>query len=645
MGSTGDDETFWAALTRGPNQPIRRTPLTGVSSMSIAFHAVGTLRVPLLRRNVGLATLLLALTLVAGCSGDRSVGDPSNESGETSSAPSPTGPAAAQGTDDEWFVDRARETGLDFIHFNGASGEFYFPEIMGPGVGMLDYDNDGDLDIYFVQGQMLGAGKTLGDALFPPPGARAPKGRLYRNDLQESVDGKQTLAFTDVTDASGIVAGHYGMGVAAADVDNDGWVDLYLTNFGSNQLFHNNGDGTLTDVSETSGVDDTGWGVSASFFDYDRDGWLDLYVGNYANYTIEADTRCPGLTGGRDYCPPRVYRASPDRLYRNQGNGRFVDVTASALLGRQFGPALGVVTADFNGDGWVDIYVANDGEENQLWINRRDGTFVDVAVVSGAALSVDGAAEAGMGVDAGDFDSDGDEDLFITHLMNEGNNLYVNDGVGIFEDESARSGLGPSSLRYTGFGTAWFDFDNDGWLDVLAVNGTVTAVEGRAGEPFPYDLQKLLFRNLGDGRFENVTDQAGAVFQLSEVGRGAAFGDVDNDGDVDVLVGNNAGAARLLINTVGSDNHWLGVRLVGENGSRDMLGARVGVTGDDGSVLWRRARADGSYASANDPRVLVGLGESAAVVQVQVRWPSGRLEEWSEVAIDRWMTLQEGSGQ
>ena len=302
-----------------------------------------------------------------------------------------------------------------------------------------------------------------------------------------------------------------------------------------------------------------------------------------------------------------------------------------------------MATADYDGDGWLDIYVANDGSENLLWLNQQDGTFKNGALLSGAALSGLGAPEASMGVGAGDFDNDGDEDLFMTHLMTEGNNLYVNDGSGLFQDRSAPSELGFQSLPYTGWGTAWFDYDNDGWLDLLTVNGAVVAVEGRT-HPFPYDQRKTLFRNLGNGRFEDVTDQAGAVFELSEVGRGAAFGDVDNDGDVDVLVGNNSGPLRLLINTIGNRNHWVGLRLVGEVG-RDMLGARVAVVRADGSTLWRRAQSDGSYASANDPRVLVGLGSSAESPTVRVQWPSGRVEEFTGVSIDQWTTLTEDSGE
>ncbi len=579
-------------------------------------------------------TALLALGVV-GCAGD------SNRAG-SSARQEHTGAAPAQ---DEWFTDRAEATGLDFVHFNGASGQFYYPEILPPGVALFDYDNDGDLDVYVVQGRMLGPEKDPRTALVPPHDARPLTGRLFRNDLQVRGDGTRVLHFTDVTEQSGINANQYGLGVAAADVDNDGWVDLLLTNFGTNQLFHNNGDGTFTDVSSSKGIrSGPGVAVSAAFLDYDRDGWLDLYVGYNVNYTPKNDRKCPNAAGAPDYCPPQIYGGTRDRLYRNLGNGTFVDVSARALIGGKFGPALGVVTADFNGDGWIDIYVANDGEPNLLWINQHDGTFKETALIAGVALTAEGKAEASMGVDAGDFDGDGDEDLVMTELTGQGANLYVNDGSARFQDASAASSLGTFSLPYTGWGTAWFDFDNDGWLDLLIVNGTIIANEGATNQPFPYDQRKALFRNLGNGRFENVTDQAGAVFRLSESGRGAAFGDIDNDGDVDVVVGNDAGRLRLLVNNIGNRNHWLGMRIVGKQG-RDMLGARVAVIRNDGSRLWRRARSDGGYGSANDPRVLVGLGRSAEKPNVQVRWPNGQVEEWSDVAVDRWITLKEGTGR
>ena len=574
--------------------------------------------------------LLITAVILVGCE----TGEPQ----ETLTPASNSAPPAA--SDGDWFVDRAPAVGLHFSYFNGMSGSYYFPEMLPGGVAFLDYDNDGDLDVYFVQGQMLPEGKPISSALLQPAPQLVPlKGRLFRNDLNPGATG---LRFTDVTEASGIDARGYGMGVAAGDVNNDGCTDLYLTYYGPNQLYRNNCDGTFSDASR--GVDDPGWSVSASFVDYDRDGWLDLYVGNYVEWTVESDKPCTGLTGRRDYCTPKVYVPQADRLYHNRGNGTFEDVTAKALAGGPFGPALGVVAADFNRDGWPDIYVANDGAENLVWMNQKNGTFKNAGLLSGAALTGDGKAEASMGVDAGDFDNDGDDDLAVTVLPAEGSNLFVNNGVGQFEDLSAQSQLGPQSLGYSGFGTAWIDYDNDGWLDLLAVNGAIEAIKGRPeGTPFPYDERKLLFRNLRNGRFENVTGQAGGAFRLSEVSRGAAFGDVDNDGDIDLVINNIHSPARLLINQAANGRHWLGLRLVGGGGrGRDMLGARVEVVRADGVTLHRRAHADGSYASASDPRVLVGLGDATGVARIRIIWPNGAAEERSDVPIDRWTTISQG---
>jgi hypothetical protein len=546
---------------------------------------------------------------------------------------------------EHWFTDEPAP-GLNFTHFNGMSGELYYPEIMPPGVALFDYDNDGDLDVFVVQGRMLGS-KPIDRAWLPPRGEPLIGGRLFRNDLATAADGGRTLRFTDVTERSGIRARGYGMGVAAGDYNNDGCVDVYVTNLGSNQLFRNSCDGTFTDVTAASRIASPGWSVSAAFVDFDRDGWLDLFVGHYVNYRVEADVKCFGLAGGRDYCPPHVYTAQPSKLYRNNRDGTFSDVTARAGLSSEFGPALGVATADFNGDGWIDIYVANDGQQNQLWINQRSGTFKNTALLAGAALGASGEAKSSMGVDAGDFDNDGDEDLFITELTGQGADLYVNVGSSVFEERSARAGLRQPTMPFTGFGAAWLDIDNDGWLDLVTVNGAVTQNADAAArrERFALQQPKQAFRNLGNGRFEDVTTRAGPAFTRAEVSRGAAFGDIDNDGDIDVLVGNASGPLRLLLNGIGQRRHWIGLRLVGRDGRRDMIGARVAVTRADGRTLWRRARSDGSYASANDPRVLAGLGDTDRSVTARVIWPDGRTETWSGLAVDRYVTVREGTGR
>ena len=522
------------------------------------------------------------------------------------------------------------------------AGELYFCEVVGAGGGFLDFDGDGDLDIYLVQGQFLDErGKK---PLYPPHGPLPLRDRLYRND---SVAGSGAVpSFTDVTESSGIDARGYGMGVAVGDVDNDGHPDLYVTNLGSNQLWRNLGDGRFEDVTEAAGCDDDRWSASAAFLDYDRDGWLDLFVTNYVDFRLDNNKECFTDTGGRDYCGPKSYAPVPDRLFHNRGDGTFEDVTVTSQVARTYGSGLGVVCADFDDDGWIDIYVANDGMENQLWRNLGNGKFEDIAVFSGCAMNADAGVEAGMGVDAADIDGDGDEDLIVTHLTHETNTVYINQGNAEFLDHSIATGLGMPSWNQTGFGAAWFDYDGDGLLDLLVVNGAVKGIARlqRAGDPFPLREPNQLFRNLGGLRFAEVSGSAGAALAHVEVSRGAVFGDVDNDGDLDVLITNNSGPPRLLLNQVGNSHRWIGMRLAGGAGRRDMLGARVMVELASGRIT-RRARSDGSFLSASDPRVLVGLGGAPRVERVVVAWPDGSAEEWPELAIGHWHELVQGSGR
>ena len=543
------------------------------------------------------------------------------------------------------FQEVAEQVGLRFQHYNGMTGKMYLPEITGSGVALFDFDNDGDLDVFLVQGNVLEPNTKPAGTQFPWRGPASPRGRLFRNDLVIGKDGRRTLKFTDVTEKSGIVAAGYGMGVATGDINNDGWPDLYLSNLGPNQMFLNKGDGTFAEVTKKTGTDDPRWSTSAAFFDYDRDGWLDLMVVNYANFSPANSPTCYAATSARDYCTPRVFRAPGNRLFHNKGNGEFEDVTVAAGVDKEFGHGLGLVTADFDGDGWIDIYVANDGDPNQLWINQKNGTFKNEALLAGAAVNRDGKPEAGMGVDAGDFDGNGTEDIFVTHLMDETNTLYTNLGKGLFEDRTREAGLGMPGHRLTGFGTLFFDYDNDGWPDLLIANGAVQLSPElvRRGDPFPLGQPNQLFHNDGKGKFVEVSDQAGRAFQLLEVSRGAAFGDIDNDGDPDVLVTNNNGPARLFLNQVGNRNHWLGLRLISKQGGRDALGAQVEIIISKDHVLWRRARTDGSYLSANDPRVLAGLGPSVSVEAVRVHWPDGSIAEWTDPPIDRYSTWKQGT--
>jgi hypothetical protein len=436
------------------------------------------------------------------------------------------------------------------------------------------------------------------------------------------------------------------MGAAVGDYDNDGDLDLYGANFGPNVLYRNNGQGTFTDVTAEAGVNDPRWSTSAAFTDYDRDGDLDLFVANYIDFTLKGNKRCYTPTGEVDFCSPSSYRPAPARLFRNQGDGKFVDVTQTSGIGSAFGPGLGVTCADFNNDGWVDIYVANDGAANLLWVNKGDGTFEEAGLMAGAAYGADGVARAGMGVTAGDFDNDGAEDILVTNLTREGSTLYRNNGRGEFHDATQEFDLTRPSFLSTGFGVGWFDYDNDGWLDIFSANGSVTLMPSLRGAAYPFHQRNQIFHNEGLGkRFRETSAEAGAALQLSEVSRGAAFGDIDNDGDIDVIVSNNNGPARLLLNEAGSRSHWLVVRLEGVKDNRFGVGARVAALRKGQKPLWRRAGADGSYLSASDSRVHFGLGRDPSLEAVVVQWPGGDKEVWTNVRADSVVTLRQKSGK
>jgi hypothetical protein len=536
------------------------------------------------------------------------------------------------------FLESAAATGLSFTHLNGATGRYYIAEQMGAGVALFDYDNDGDLDVFFVQGESLGP-----DAGSP---ARArPTSRLFRNDLSVGRDGRPMLHFTDVTARAGVGLQAYGMGAAVGDYDNDGDLDLFVTTFGPDTLYRNNGDGTFTDVTGEAGVSDSFWSASATFFDYDRDGDLDLFVANYLDFTLAGTKSCTDTLGAPDYCGPRLYRPVPDRLYRNDGHGRFTNVTETAGISKADGAGLGVVAGDYNGDGWLDLYVANDATPNQLWINQHDGTFRDDGLLSGAALNAAGNPEGSMGIASGDFDRDGDEDLFVTNIIGETFALYKNDGAGNFEDVRVSAGLAAPTAGYTGFGTDWFDYDNDGWLDLFVANGAVNTIAAQRGQPRPLRMKNQLFHNPGTGRFVETSAAGGPAFERAEVGRGAAFGDVDNDGDIDIIVTTNGGPVLLLLNQGDTRNHWLQVALDQGSANRLGFGARIGVERPGQPTLWRRVHADGSYLSASDVRAHFGLGGDARIGAVVVQWPDGVTERWPGGGVDRRTTLRRGTGQ
>jgi hypothetical protein len=593
----------------------------------------------------------------AGCErGAPSHGDgdaASQTDAQTSGRDAPPAPPPSQDSR-AWFTEVAAEVGLDFVHSTGATGEYFFPEIAASGCALFDYDHDGDLDAYFLQCF------PLAELVADPAKKRksddpAAASRLYRNDLAIDADGSRKQWFVDVTHVAGVGNGGYGMGCAVGDYDNDGDIDLFVTNFGPDVLYQNNGDGTFTDVSDaiigSSPVipRDERWSTSASFVDFDADGWLDLFHTNYVRFSVLENKVCHSTGGRRDYCGPSSFEPVPDRLLRNRGDGTFEDVTVSAGIDRAFGSGLGVITADFDRDGRVDIYVANDGNANQLWMNRGEGTFENTALLAGAAYNSDGMPEAGMGVDAADFDLDADDDIFISHLDGEHNTLYLNDGRAIFADRTAQYGLDAMSRPLTGFGTAWCDFDADADLDIFVANGAVRLVQDRAGEANPFAQRNLLIRNLGPPayHFDDITlgSEGGAAMALVETSRGAAFGDIDNDGDIDILMTNKDGPVRLFRNEIGSTQGWIMLQLEGRRSNRSGIGAEVILERDGRSTQRSRCHSDGSYCSASDLRVHFGLGADRSPQSVVVRWPSGLVERFGNLAVQQQHLLVEGAGK
>ncbi|MGH9238859.1 MAG: CRTAC1 family protein [Vicinamibacterales bacterium] len=526
------------------------------------------------------------------------------------------------------FTEITHESGISFTHVNGATGELLLPEVIGSGGALFDYDNDGDLDLLAVQGKSLRADGTR----------HSPISRLYRNDLAAAADRR--LRFTDVTEAAGLSVASYGMGAATGDYDNDGWVDVYVTGLGANHMLRNRGDGTFADVTASTGTRDTRWSTGAAFFDYDRDGWLDLFVTHYVDFGVDMRRACFAADSTRDYCNPAVYSPVADRLLHNNGNGTFSDVTPHAGLLRSPARGLGVLAADLNADGWLDLYVANDGDPNQLWINRGNGSFSDEALLAGAAVNRNGQAQGSMGVDLADVDGDGDEELFVTNLDNEGNTLYRSVGQVLYEDRTLEMGL--FRLGFTGFGTRFVDYDNDSWLDLVVVNGAVrlSREQARRGDLFPLRQRNQLYRNDRGRRFMELTERAGAAFVPLHVARGLASGDLDNDGDTDLVVFNNSGPLRVLRNDVGQGQHWLGIRVL--EGRRDALHARVALAGHTGPRVGRRVQVDGSYGTASDPRVIFGLAGDRSARSVRVDWANGRSEEFRDLAVDRYWMLEQG---
>lgn len=560
-----------------------------------------------------------------------------------------TGVAAGQGETvpprgadvDDGVYDEYAGGDLEFQYENGVSGRYFLPEITCGGAALVDYDGDGDLDVYFVQG----------GTLEPSAEAGAPSDRLFRNDLVLGAEDPR-LDFVDVTARARVTDTEYGCGVAAGDYDGDGHIDLYVANLGSNRLLRNRGDGSFDDVTARAGAGDDRWSTSATFTDYDGDGLLDLFVVNYVVFDPADKRRCRTAAGAPDYCDPKVYTGVPNRLLRNRGDGTFEDVSGASGVGAARGKSLGTVAADFDDDGRTDLYVANDGEPNELWLQKGAGRFEESALLAGVAVNADGHPEAGMGVVAEDFDGDGDVDLFLTHLTGETHTLYRHEGDGLFRDITVRSGLAGPSVPYTSWGVAWTDYDNDGWLDLAIVNGAVRTLPELAArdDPYPFHQRDQLFRDRGrngePGRYVDVTAEAGAGFARSAVSRGMAVGDVDNDGDEDLLVVDAGGPARLLLNRMGQDRHWLGLRLVAGGPPRDQVGTQVALLDAHGAtVATRRVATDGGYASAHDARVVFGLGEDDGARRVRLRWSDGRIRVFAELQPDHYTVLRRRAGE
>ncbi len=523
------------------------------------------------------------------------------------------------------FVDVVKSAGLRFRHYSGASPEKYVIETMGSGAAFLDYDGDGWLDIFLVNG-----GAVPG---YPAPGP--VRHALYRN----LGNGR----FRETTAEAGVGGnGHYGMGAAAADYDGDGHTDLFVTAFTRNALYRNRGDGAFEEVTERAGVAGGMWSSSAAFLDYDRDGDLDLFVARYVDFDYSRNRICgDSFRKIRGYCHPDVYDGLTNLLYRNNGDGTFADVSQASGIAGHVGKGLGVVAADLDQDGWIDLYVANDSVRNFLFRNRGDGTFEENGVRAGVAYDEGGRPQAGMGTAAGDFDGDGRLDLIVTNLDHEYNNLYRNTGS-LFVDVAYATGFGAPSLPFVGWGTEWFDMENDGDLDVLVVNGHVVDNVALLRPGSRYPQPKLLFENLG-GRMREVSAKHGSALSAPRVSRGAAFGDYDNDGDVDVLVLNLGGAPQLLRNDGGNRGGWISLALEGVKSPRDAIGTRVQAT-VAGRTLTRYLAGGGSYLSSSDHRIHIGLGTAERADRIEIAWPSGVVDVLENVASGRFYRVREGKG-
>ncbi len=587
-------------------------------------------------QRTALLTCLISLVVCTGCSQKPSrsaieAQPPERQSPVPAPSPAPAPVAAANSVGRPegpvQFVDVTSQAGISFRHNSGAFGKKYLPETMGSGACFLDYDNDGWQDILLVN-----------SADWPDHKTHRSYPALYHNNRNGT--------FTDVTRQAGLAVEMYGMGCAVGDFDNDGFEDVYITAVGNNHLFRNLGNGKFADVTARAGVANPGFSTSAIWFDYDNDGKLDLFVSHYVTWSAEKDQYCSLDGKGKSYCTPEAYKGESAALFHNKGNGVFEDVTKKAGLYDPTSKSLGIAMLDYDNDGWIDLFVANDTQRNKLYRNNHDGTFTDNGEVVGVAYGESGGTRAGMGADAGDYDHSGRQGLVVGNFTNEGLALYRDDGNGLFSDQSLSSGVGEASLSVLTFGSFFFDYDLDGWLDIFAANGHVADDIGNLRPTLRYEEPVLLFHNKGKSKFEDATARTGSALRRPVVGRGAAYGDFDNDGDLDLLLTTNNGPARLLRNENGNQNDMLRVKALGTRSNRDGIGAKITLTTNKGARQFAMVKSGSSYLSQSELPITFGLGkpENGRTVSLEIVWPSGKKDVVREIQPNQSVTVTEGKG-